>query len=288
LSELIDKAIAEVELPGIFSTIQDTGRIGGRRYGIPSSGALDLNSYFAANRIVGNLLRAPVVEVIAGNFSIIFKGRAKIAVTGARCMAYIDDEIVQLDTCIDVDKGSRLLLSIPEYGFINYIAIQGGFWGEEVLASRSTYVPGRFGGSWGRALRTKDTLSRLDMNGEEPFSSFNFELKDNLLLLRGFHLNEGIEQWIVNQKFTIEADSDRMGYRLSPQSELPSFLHREIVSIPVFPGMVQLTKSGQLLVVNKDGQTTGGYQVVGVMDEKELANLVQLGPGAEVEFSFIL
>jgi Allophanate hydrolase subunit 2 len=89
---------------------------------------------------------------------------------------------------------------------------------------------------------------------------------------------------MTSQKFIIEAESDRMGYRLSPQFELPPSLHKEIVTIPVFPGMIQLTKSGELVVVNKDGQTTGGYQVIGVMNEEELGNLVQLGPGAEVEF----
>ncbi len=284
MSELNNGSVAEVELPGIFSTIQDRGRVGGRRYGIPSSGALDMKSYFAANRLVKNMIDAPAIEVIAGNFSIIFKKDAKIAITGARCRAYLDGNEIELDKCIDVDKGSRLLLSIPEYGFINYIAVRGGFWGEEVLSSRSTYVPGRFGGSWGRALKGKDVLSTLDMTGDEYSAAPNFELKSKITAKEGFHLNEGIREWMTGQKFTIEAESDRMGYRLSPQFGLPSTLHKEIVTIPVFPGMIQLTRSGQLLVVNKDGQTTGGYQVVGVMNEEELGNLVQLGPGAEVEF----
>src|SRR5579875_642987 len=261
-------SVAEDALPGIFSTIQDRGRVGGRRYGIPSSGALDMKSYFAANRLVKNMIDAPAIEVI----------------TGARCRAYLDGNEIELDKCIDVDKGSRLLLSIPEYGFINYIAVRGGFWGEEVLSSRSTYVPGRFGGSWGRALKGKDVLSTLDMTGDEYSAAPNFELKSKITAKEGFHLNEGIREWMTGQKFTIEAESDRMGYRLSPQFGLPSTLHKEIVTIPVFPGMIQLTRSGQLLVVNKDGQTTGGYQVVGVMNEEELGNLVQLGPGAEVEF----
>jgi Allophanate hydrolase subunit 2 len=284
LSELNNEGVAEVELPGIFSTIQDKGRVGGRRYGIPSSGALDVRSYFAANKLVGNAINAPAIEVIAGNFSIIFKNYAEIAITGARCKAYLDNNKVELDKCIDVDKGSRLLLSIPEYGFINYIAVRGGFWGEEVLSSRSTYVPGRFGGSWGRALTSNDILSTLDMTGNGYSKPSNFELSSRIKVKEGFHLNEGIREWMTSQKFIIEAESDRMGYRLSPQFELPSSLHKEIVTIPVFPGMIQLTKSGELVVVNKDGQTTGGYQVIGVMNEEELGNLVQLGPGAEVEF----
>ncbi|MEM3804086.1 MAG: hypothetical protein QXX17_06715, partial [Conexivisphaerales archaeon] len=69
--------------------------------------------------------------------------------------------------------------------------------------------------------------------------------------------------------------------------QLQSSLYREIVTIPVFPGMVQLTRSGELVIVNKDGQTTGGYPVIAMMDESELGNLVQLGPGAEVNFTFV-
>ena len=39
---------------GMLTTVQDLGRFGYQRYGVPTSGALDLFSLRAANRLVGN------------------------------------------------------------------------------------------------------------------------------------------------------------------------------------------------------------------------------------------
>ena len=43
-----------VHNPGAFSSIQDAGRPGLRRFGIPTSGAMDQFSYRVANLLVGN------------------------------------------------------------------------------------------------------------------------------------------------------------------------------------------------------------------------------------------
>ncbi|MEM0117949.1 MAG: biotin-dependent carboxyltransferase family protein [Conexivisphaerales archaeon] len=269
MSELLDEAVAEIELPGLFSTVQDRGRFGSRRYGIPSSGAIDMRSYTLANQLLGNMPDAPAIEVIGGNFSIIFKKRTRMAVTGARCRASLNDAEAALDKVLEADAGSRLLLSVPDYGFVNYVAIEGGFWGELVLGSRSTYMPAHFGGSWGRLLRKGDSLPGLDMHRgvADSYARSEFELRDRIFVRQAFHTNEAIMSWLTSQKFTVEPESDRMGFRLLPEMQLQSSLYREIVTIPVFPGMVQLTRSGELVIVNKDGQTTGGYPVIAMMDE---------------------
>ena len=43
-----------VESPGLFSTVQDKGRHGYQRYGIPPSGAMDEFALQIANILVGN------------------------------------------------------------------------------------------------------------------------------------------------------------------------------------------------------------------------------------------
>ncbi len=40
--------------PGLFTTIQDLGRPGYLRYGIPPSGPIDREAFVLANRLVGN------------------------------------------------------------------------------------------------------------------------------------------------------------------------------------------------------------------------------------------
>src|SRR5262249_47129286 len=57
--------------------------------------------------------------------------------------------------------------------------------------------------------------------------------------------------------WTVSTASDRMGIRLDgPHLAPPS---REMVSEPVCPGSVQITREGQPIVLGVDGQTIGGY-----------------------------
>src|SRR5262249_60499203 len=60
-----------------------------------------------------------------------------------------------------------------------------------------------------------------------------------------------------DQRFTITPASNRMGLRLQG-APLP-FPTRELLSEPVCPGSVQVTRDGQCIVLGVDGQTIGGY-----------------------------
>ena len=55
----------------------------------------------------------------------------------------------------------------------------------------------------------------------------------------------------------------------------------------VVPGAIQLTPSGQPLVLMPDAGTTGGYPVIAVVVEADLAALGQLVPGADLAFTQI-
>ena len=49
--------------PGLFSTIQDKGRIGLQSYGIPHSGSMDSFSSDLGNKILGNNKENAVMEI---------------------------------------------------------------------------------------------------------------------------------------------------------------------------------------------------------------------------------
>ena len=49
--------------PGALTTVQDAGRVGWGRYGIPPSGPMDATAFVAANRLVGNPARAAALEI---------------------------------------------------------------------------------------------------------------------------------------------------------------------------------------------------------------------------------
>ena len=68
--------------PGALSTIQDLGRPGLRRFGIPPSGAMDQFSYRIGNLLVGNHSGAASVEVTLQGFVVEAQGPTVVAITG--------------------------------------------------------------------------------------------------------------------------------------------------------------------------------------------------------------
>lgn len=79
------------------------------------------------------------------------------------------------------------------------------------------------------------------------------------------------------------ASHNRMGIRALPST----YLHRKhstIKSAVVFPGIVQLTPSGELIVLHRDCQVTGGYPRVLLTDEKGLNQIAQIRQGSTIQF----
>jgi len=69
--------------PGPQTTVQDLGRTGQMRYGIPPSGPIDRFAFVVANRLVGNADAAAALEctLLGPRFEVDTPGA--IAVTGA-------------------------------------------------------------------------------------------------------------------------------------------------------------------------------------------------------------
>src|SRR5262249_33653923 len=84
------------------------------------------------------------------------------------------------------------------------------------------------------------------------------------------------------QEFTVTPASNRMGVRLHGEPlEVPP---RELLSEPVSPGAVQVTRDGQCIVLGVDGQTIGGYPKIAHVIGADLDTLGQLRPSDLVQF----
>ena len=60
------REVLEVNSPGLLTSIQDGGRPGWRRFGIPPGGAMDRGAWHTANRMLHNALDCPVLECLQG------------------------------------------------------------------------------------------------------------------------------------------------------------------------------------------------------------------------------
>ncbi|MGC8999022.1 MAG: biotin-dependent carboxyltransferase family protein [Candidatus Bathyarchaeia archaeon] len=288
-------SVFQVLKPGFFTTVQDLGRYGYLKYGVPISGAMDSFSMVAANLLVGNSPNAACLEItlIGPEFQAL--ADTQIAITGGRISVEINGEEASMWQTLTVHKGDFVSLGKVESGCRCYLSIRGGINTPMILGSRSTYVRGRFGGIEGRQLKTGDVIEGFSA----PLLKAGFKMPESLMpnFTNNFTVHvvlgpqadmfaeKGIEKFLSNHyKVTIE--SDRMGYRL----EGPAIEHKgkaEIVSDALLPGAIQVPRNGKPIIIMKDAQTTGGYPKIAVVVTPDLDRLGQAKPNDTIKFSEI-
>ena len=147
-----------VEMPGVLTTVQDQGRYGYMEYGVRTAGAMDMDSFLAANRIAGNPENAAVLEMTLMGMTAVFDGDGMIVLTGADMKARLDDMPAERYVRIPVRNGQRLSMGMAQNGCRAYLAVSGGIDVPSVMGSRSTDVKCCLGGLQGRALKAGDVL----------------------------------------------------------------------------------------------------------------------------------
>src|SRR2546426_4951739 len=157
--------VIEVLNAGRWTTIQDRGRPGRERFGIPPGGAADWFAAAAANRLVGNHSDAALLECTAAGPSLRFDSDVHVAVTGARA-AGTETWVPQVMT-----RGSTLAVGAIGPGLRTYVAVRGGIDVPVVLGSRSFCQRGAFGGGFGPPLAHRDPLGAGDLVDREPLST---------------------------------------------------------------------------------------------------------------------
>ena len=282
-----------IESAGMLTTVQDLGRYGYQRFGMPVSGAMDTFSLQLANILVGNDPNDACLEITYNGPEITFISPLVISVTGAGMGPCINGKPVEQYKPIGVYEGDSLTFIGLRSGCRSYIAFSGGIDVPVVMGSRSTYLRGRLGGFEGRALRTGDKLKVGEkkgnaLKGELPAEIIpEFRTEQVLRIIPGpevycFEM-QGIRNFL-NDMYTVTDQSDRMGYRLSG----PEIKHTEkgadIISAGISPGTVQVPGNGQPILLMADRQTTGGYTRLANIISVDLTLASQLIPGNRVRF----
>jgi len=285
--------LCRVVKPGLLTTIQDLGRPGFQRYGVPTSGAMDTFAFTAANLLVDNQPDAASLEITLLGPELEFLSKAQIAITGADLSPTINGEEASCWQTLQILKDDTLTFGHPRSGCRAYLAVRGGIDVPTVLGSRSTYLRGRFGGFQGRQLKAGDTVEAqkptkpLEHNLSIPHElipRYNDELTVGVVLgpQSDHFTDEGIQVFLSNT-YTVTIDSDRMGYRLAGQKVKQS-VPTGMVSDAITPGSVQIPPSGQPIVMMRDAQTTGGYPKIAVVNTPDVSRLGQLRPNHRVRF----
>ncbi|CAL2059537.1 biotin-dependent carboxyltransferase family protein [Tenacibaculum sp. 190524A05c] len=273
--------------PGISTTIQDAGRFGFAHFGVPTSGAMDLRSCQLANAILNNKLNAAVLEITYGNAKFEFLADHEICISGANFTPQINDKEITVNKRIFVSKGDQLTFGNRIYGLRVYLAVKGGIRSEVKLNSRSMYK-----GITEESILSKEEIistSTINQKPENTYAKFKIDeghfTSSIIECFRGpeFNLLTKEQQEKLNTiTFSISPKNSRMGYMLTEKVEnnLPS-----ILSSGVLPGTVQLTPSGELIILMRDCQVTGGYPRVLQLTEEAINRLAQKITGEKINFT---
>lgn len=265
--------------PGPLTTIQDRGRPGWAHLGVPRGGALDRWAAALAVRLVGGAPEDAVLETTMGGVTLKTSRAVTFAVTGARCEVRVGTRAVGHAEPVTAPAGSLLTVGPATSGVRSYLAFAGGLAVEPVLGSRSTDTL-----AWVGPPRLAEgqvfDLGRAPRQPRTPEVVVVRDRQRELHLLRGPRADwVDAAGWrdLDGASYTVAADSDRIGLRLSgPVVARPS---GELPSEGIVLGGVQLPASGQPLVFLADHPTTGGYPVIAVVEDGDLDLCAQLRPG---------
>ena len=285
--------------PGLFTTIQDSGRWGHQDRGVPVAGPMDSRAYGFANALVGNAPDAAVLEATLTGPELRFEQVATIAIAGADLSASVDGKSIPSGSTHLCVSGSVLRFGERRSGARAYVAIAGGVDVSPVLGSRATHVVSALGGLHGRALKAGDRLPLGEsVHPRGNPSSLAPQLPAGgarLRIMRGpqdEYFDESALDLLQRTRFTISPQSNRMGYRLvsnaqrripNPESRTPT---GAMISDATFMGGLQIPPSGDPILLMADRQTTGGYPQIATVITADLPMAGQLAPGDWIEFTF--
>jgi allophanate hydrolase len=294
-------ATVEVVSPGALATLQDLGRPGLRRFGVPGCGALDPALLRIANLLAGNAEGAAAIEFfVAGPTLKAIDAPVQLGLAGDFSLTLVraNGERTQLDAWRSVTlwPGDTLRAASPRSGRTGVVAVRG-LAVPLVLGSASTYTRAQLGGHAGRALAAGDKLGAAALPLKAGMPPLGKMLRRPPAAVRGAirvvpgpqadHFDARALEAFFASEYQVSAEADRMGVRLQGPALLHNHKGREIVSDATVPGSIQVPGNGQPIVLLADGQTAGGYPKIATVISADLPRLAVAAVGALLRFEAV-
>ncbi len=253
---------------GHSTTLQDHGRVGRADLGVPRAGAVDRETHDLANRLVGNHADAASFET-RGGLVVRAIHPVVVAVDGDR---------------YTLGGGEELRVDSPEGRMWSYLAVRGGIDVDPVLGSRSHDTlagvgPARIEAGAELGIGS-DPATELVADHAPP------RRRDPIARLwpgpRADRFVDALAT-LVGRSWTVTGAVSRVGVRL-PVGDFVAVGDHRTPSEGLVAGAVQITPSGQPIIMLANHPTTGGYPVVAVVEPDDLAIVAQSPPGTVLRF----
>jgi 5-oxoprolinase (ATP-hydrolysing) subunit C len=277
---------------GPVTSVQDAGRFGYQRFGLPPSGVMDLLSLATANCLVENPLFNAAIEI--GPFGATFAaqdGAIRVALTGAIRNVDIGGRSVASNCSFVIGENETLRIGPARDGVFSNLAIEGGIRGEPIFGSLAVNVRAGIGSPFPRGLQDDDILDveaarprRSECKIEPPIHG---DAPIRVVLgPQDDEFSPSAISLFLGSEWRVSSASDRMGYRIDGPS-LPHEHGHNIVSDGTVTGSIQVPGSGQPIVLMPDRGTTGGYPKIATVISADLGRFAQLRAGRRFRFEAV-
>lgn len=290
-----NRTTLHIKKAGLLTTIQDSGREGFRHLGVPPGGWLDEKAAQNANALVGNPPETPVLEItMSGPIIKVVEGRCIISITGADISPVVDNNPVPINKRIEIHPGQVLSFGRLINGCRAYLAVHGEWNVARWLGSASAF------------LQDPTNILPQSVLGKGQTIEIHTDLKTQ----RATNPIHTIKQYVPPYRLRIlpgpeyewlgrvsvegflfgrhraSNSSSRMGIRL--EDSIPGTIsHKGLISSGIIPGTIQITRSGECIILLKDAQTTGGYPRIANVISADMDTLAQIKPGDEIRFEIV-
>ena len=281
------EAVLTVRFAGPLVSVQDGGRPGLMRYGVPCSGAMDRRSLAAANTALGNPSGAAAVEVSLGGLVIECRaGEVSFAVAGGGFIVEHGGTRRGSWHVATLRQGERLAIRPGPWGSWCYLAVAGQLQAARWLGSASTHALSGFGGGRLAAGTVLTVTGAHVIDGGAipcPVSARPRPVARVTLGPQARFFGDEARAAFLTGPWRMTEAWDRMGVRLSGPPIAPEG-PLDMPSEAVARGSVQVAGDGVPSILLADHQTTGGYPKIATVLDCDLDALVQLRPRDRVMF----
>lgn len=274
---------------GPGTSIQDLGRFGFGQFGIPISGAMDTISMRWVNHILQNSESDAVLEISQPGLILRFESPTLVCTSGARISLSQNERSVDSERILSISSGDILEFGGITEGARIYLGIKDGFKVPEILDSKSTYEEITEIGM----LKKGNSLHYNSYDKAPSFTASKVAFNRKWFREKFISVYPGPEwedlpdetkRLILNQPLSISTLQNRMAVQL--EEIIPNTLE-EMATAAVYPGTVQLTSGGKMIILMKDAQVTGGYPRILQLPEKSIAQIAQKKPKEQIFFKLI-
>ena len=254
-------------------------------------GALDLQAFNWANKLLDNPPDSACLEIMLGGFQARAETAMTIALAGAYAPISVNGKPAGHWQTLALKAGDELAIGHAQSGRILYLALPGGIDSQKWFGSQSVVPREQIEGlvpitEDSRLLAGNSTEHAAHREVPENFRP-DYRKDLTLRLIPGYqigHFSKSDLLRLTTCVYQVTQQSDRMGFRLNGAAleDVPP----GIVSEGIAMGAVQVPGNGQPIVLLNDCQTIGGYPKPGVIRSLDCHRLAQRLPGQQFRFAF--